>query len=151
MKGVGEATTKNIGTTSTEEGQFYLSLKPNNLQDTLVISSMGFKTYKIKIEDYIKQKIKKIVLDDDVTALATVQIMDAEEFIVNALKQTKNTFISDSHQLDLVYRRTNVEQNVSKYFVEHYMSIVYKEPKSYITKMQVNQSRKFLKQQMALI
>jgi len=134
--------TKNIGTTSTEDGQFYLSLKQSNLQDSLVISSMGFKSYKIKIEDYLKQKINKIVLEDDVTALATVQIMDAEEFIVNALKQTKNTFISDSHQLDLVYRRTNVEQNVSKFFVEHYMSISYKGPKSYIAKMQVNQSRK---------
>lgn len=134
--------TKSIGTTSTEEGQFYLSLKQNNLQDTLVISSMGFKSYKLKIEDYIKQKNNKIVLEEDITALATVQIMDAKEFIVNALKQAKSTFVSDSHQLDLVYRRTDVEQNVSKFFVEHYMSIVYKGPKSYITKMQVNQPRK---------
>lgn len=134
--------TKNIGTTSTEEGEFYLSLKPNNLQDTLVISSMGFKSYKIKIEDYIKQKNNKMVLEDDVTALATVQIIDTKENIVNALKQAKSTFVSDSHQLNLVYRRTNVEQNVSKFFVEHYMSIVYKGPKSYMSKMKVNQSRK---------
>lgn len=134
--------TKNIGTTSTEEGEFYLSLKPNNLQDTLVISSMGFKTYKIKIEDYIKQKIKKIVLEDDVTALATVQIMDAKEYVLEAVKQRKNTFVSGSHQLDYIYRRSDVEQNVSKFFVEHYMSIVYKGPKSYVAKMQVNQARK---------
>ena len=59
-------TTKNIGTTSTEEGEFYLSLKQSNLQDYLVISSMGFKTYKIKVEDYIKQKNKKIILEDAV-------------------------------------------------------------------------------------
>lgn len=133
---------KNIGTTSTEEGQFYLSLKPNNLQDTLVISSMGFKSYKIKIGDFIKRKINKIILEDAVTALATVQIMNAKEFIINALKQAKSTFVSDSHQLNLVYRRTNVEQDVSKFFVEHYMSIVYKGPKSYIKSMQVNQARK---------
>ena len=135
-------TTKNIGTTSTEEGEFYLSLKQSNLQDYLVISSMGFKTYKIKVEDYIKQKNKKIILEDAVTALETVQIMHTKEFISNALKQAKNTFVSDSHQLNLIYRRTNVEEDVSKFFVEHYMSMVYKGPKSYLTRMQVNQARK---------
>ena len=38
---------KYVGTTSTEEGQFYLALEKSNLQDTLVVASMGFKTYKI--------------------------------------------------------------------------------------------------------
>ncbi len=134
--------TKNVGTTSTEEGQFYLALKQSNLQDTLVISSMGFKSYRIKVEDYLKQKTKKIVLEYDVTALATVQIMDTKKFIFNALKQAKNTFVSGSHQLDYIYRRSDVEQNVSKFFVEHYMSIVYKGPKSEVTIMQVNEARK---------
>ncbi len=134
--------TKNIGTTSTEEGRFYLSLKQNNLQDTLVISSMGFKTFKIKVEDYLHQKNKTIVLEDDVSELENVVIKSAKEYIYEVLKQRKKTFVSDSHQLDFIYRRSDVEQDVSKFFVEHYMSIVYKGPKSYVSRMQVNEARK---------
>jgi len=103
---------------------------------------MGFKTYKIKIEDYIKQSIITIVLEEDVNELETVEIINAKEYVLEAVKQRKNTFVSDSHQLDYIYRRSDVEQNVSKFFVEHYMSIVYKGPKSYVTKMQVNEARK---------
>jgi len=133
---------KYIGTTSTEEGQFYLALEKSNLQDTLVISSMGFKTHKIKVEDYLKQNIKTLVLEEDVYELEAVDLKNAKEYVYEALKQRKNTFVSDAHQLDLLYRRTCVEQNVSKFFIEQYMSMVYKGPKSYITRMQVNQSRK---------
>lgn len=133
---------KYLGTTSTEEGQFYLALEKSNVQDTLVISSMGFKTFKIKVEDYINQNLKLIVLEDDVNELEAVDIKNAEEYVVEALKQQKNTFVSSSHQLDLLYRRTCVEQNLSKFFVEHYMSMVYKGPRSDITRMQVNQARK---------
>lgn len=134
--------TKYVGTTSTEEGQFYLALEKSNLQDTLVITSMGFKTLKIKVEDYIKQKIKTIVLEDVVTELEVVDIKNAKEYVFEVLKQRKNTFVSSLHQLDLVYRRTEVEQHVSKFFVEHYMSMVYKGPRSDINRMQVHESRK---------
>ncbi len=133
---------KYVGTTSTEEGQFYLALEKSNLQDTLVVASMGYKTYKIKVEDYINQKIKTIILEDDVTELEAVDIKNAEEYIREAIKQSKNTFETDSHQLNLVYRRTNVEDHVSKFFVEQYMSIIYKGPKSDIKAMQVKESRK---------
>jgi len=133
---------KYVGTTSTEEGQFYLALEKSNLQDTLVVASMGYKTYKIKVEDYINQKIKTIVLEDDVTELEAVDIKNAEEYIREAIKQSKNTFETDSHQLNLVYRRTCVEQNVSKFFVEHFMSMVYRGPKSDVSRMEVNQARR---------
>jgi len=133
---------KYVGTTGTEEGQFYLALEKSNLQDTLVVASMGYKTYKIKVEDYINQKIKTIVLEDDVTELEAVDIKNAEEYIREAIKQSKNTFETDSHQLNLVYRRTCVEQNVSKFFVEHFMSMVYRGPKSDVSRMEVNQARR---------
>lgn len=133
---------KYVGTTSTEEGQFYLALERSNLQDTLVVTSMGYKTYKIKVEDYLEQNLKTIVLEDDVTELAAVDIKNAKEYVLEAIKHRKNTFVSDSHQLDYIYRRSDVEQDVSKFFVEHYMSIVYRGPKSEVTRMQVNEARK---------
>ena len=47
---------KNAGTSSTEEGTFYLTVSTANLADTLVVSSIGFKTFKIKIQDFIDQQ-----------------------------------------------------------------------------------------------
>jgi len=134
--------TKQIGTTSTEEGAFYLSLKKENLEDVLVVSSMGYKTFSIKVKDYLKLKKKAIILEEDVTELETIDLKSAKEYVVDALKQRKNTFVSTSHQLDYIYRRADVEQQVSKFFVEHYMSAIYKGPKSSVIDMQVNQARK---------
>ncbi|MDT0551852.1 carboxypeptidase-like regulatory domain-containing protein [Urechidicola vernalis] len=136
--------TKQIGTTSTEEGKFYLALDNSNLQETLVVSSMGFKTFTVKIEDFMQQDIATITLQDAVTSLETVEVMSAsksKDYVAEALKESKNTFISDNHELKLIYRRASVEQNVSKFFVEHYMSFVYKGPKSAISRLQVNEAR----------
>ena len=132
----------NIGTTSTEEGTFYLLLQDRNLQDTLVVSSMGFKTYRIKIEDYLHQKDKTIVLEDDVNELETVVIKSMKEYVPELLKVLKETFLSDTHQLNLVYRRSDVQQGVSKFFVEHHMSMIMKGPRSNIKSFEVNQVRK---------
>jgi len=133
---------KQIGTTSTEEGKFYLAIKQSHLQDTLVVTVMGYKTYTIKIADYIQQKMNTIVLEEDVFELETIDLKNAKDYVFEALKQRKKTFVSSRHQLNLVYRRTDVEQNVSKFFVEHYMSMVYKGPKSSVSRMNVNESRK---------
>jgi len=105
---------KHIGTTTTEEGEFYLSLTSKNLQDTLSISSMGFESKNISIKD----------------------------FVLNAKKQSKDNFVSDNHKINILYRRSSVEQNISKFFVEQYLSIRYKGPSSYINKIQVLESRK---------
>ena len=40
---------KYIGTSTTEDGGFYLNLNSTNLEDFLEVSSMGYLTYKIKL------------------------------------------------------------------------------------------------------
>jgi hypothetical protein len=140
-----------IGTSSTEEGRFYLSLNRGHANDTLVISTMGYKTYKIKIEDFIQQEIKKIVLEDNVTSLGTIEIVSTEEYIKRAAKQIKKNYVSKNHQLDVLYRRSSIEQNVSKFFVEQYLSIRCKGPGSYINKIQVLESRKSADYRLALL
>lgn len=133
---------KQIGTTTTEEGQFYLALEQSNLKDILMISSLGYKTFQIKVEDYLNQKNKTIVLEEDVMSLETVEIINLKAYIPKVLKQMKENFVSSNHQLDMVYRRTTVQQNVSKFFVEHYMSILYKGPNSSVSRLQVKEARK---------
>ena len=51
---------KSKGTSSTEDGEFSMLITKNELQDTLTISSLGFDTFKIKIQDFLALKEKKI-------------------------------------------------------------------------------------------
>ena len=43
---------KNIGTTSTMEGTFSFLVTKNELNDTLEISSIGFETMKINVQEF---------------------------------------------------------------------------------------------------
>ena len=52
---------KNIGTTSTMEGTFSFLVTKNELNDVLEISSIGFETIKINVQDFINRKDKKTV------------------------------------------------------------------------------------------
>ena len=46
-----------------------------------------------------------------------------------AFKQIKENFNS-THQLDILYRRWDVEENVCRYFIEHYLTVLEKGPPS---------------------
>lgn len=133
---------KNIGTTSTEEGSYYLSVSKNDLQDTLVVSSMGFETYKILVKEYVDKKMTSIVLKENITALDVVEISNAKDVLKESLKSVDENYISKTHQLKLLYRRTSVEKNVSKFFVEQYISLLYNGPGTYARKIAVTESRK---------
>ena len=47
-----------------------------------------------------------------------------------AFKQIKENFINSTHQLDILYRRWDVEENVCRYFIEHYLTVLEKGPPS---------------------
>ena len=51
---------KNLGTSSNDEGAFYFLVSDKELNDVLEISSIGFKTFKISIKDYISLNEKKL-------------------------------------------------------------------------------------------
>ena len=125
---------KNIGTTSTNEGGYYLIVSNKNLQDTLVISSMGFNSYKIRVQDYVAQNVKSIVLKENITSLDDVKILAPKDFIKLGLKRSKDNYISDTHLLKILYRRSSVEKNISKLFIEQYISLLYSGPGSWSKK-----------------
>ena len=60
---------KYIGTVSNDDGAFLLKLKKSNLNDTITVSTLGYKTFKIKVLDYINLKNKVIVLEEDSVSL----------------------------------------------------------------------------------
>ena len=102
---------KNIGTTSTIEGTFSFIVSPNEIEDSLEISSIGFKTFKIKVKDYIDKKVKTIRLSEQLTQLDEVVVKAPINYIEKALKLLKTNTISVNHQLNLLYRRWDVEEN----------------------------------------
>lgn len=123
-------TKKHIGTASNDEGRFYLALSKSNLLDTLEISSIGYKSFKIKIEDFIKKEDKTIILYEDVVSLSEVNILKPKDYVKNAFKYLNRNTLSDKHQLNILYRRFSVENNMARFFVEHYLKVLDDGPRS---------------------
>ena len=94
---------KNIGTTSTMEGTFSFLVTKNELNDILEISSIGFETIKINVQDFINRKNKKIILKEKLTALDEVVVKAPINYINQAIKSLKINTISKSHQLNILY------------------------------------------------
>ena len=96
---------KNIGTTSTMEGTFSFLVTKNELNDILEISSIGFETIKINVQDFINRRDKKIILKEKLTALDEVVVKAPINYINQAIKSLKINTISKSHQLNILLGR----------------------------------------------
>lgn len=119
---------KFIGTTSDEDGVFYLKLSQNNLLDTLEISTIGFKTYRTIVKDFIALKDKTIVLKEDVVSLDEVRILTPSEYVELAFKNLKNNTVSYTHELKILNRFFAIEEADAKFFVEQYVKVKDKGP-----------------------
>ena len=132
---------KNLGTSSNEEGSFNFLVSKNETQDTLEFSSIGFKTLKISIVDFIKLEDKEIVLQENVTMLSDVVITSSKDYVKRAVKNLRKTTITDPHQLNILYRRWSVEDSICRFYIEQYINAVDRGPSSYISKFTVKHSR----------
>lgn len=134
---------KYIGTSTTEDGSFYLSLTSNNLEDFLEISSIGYLTYKIKVGDFLKLSDKTIVLEEDVVSLDEVMLLAPKAYVTNAIKSLKKNALSDRHQLNVLYRRFSTEAGKARFLVEHYIKVVDKGMSSaQYSRIEVTEGRK---------
>lgn len=133
---------KNIGTTSTMEGTFSFVVSSNELDDSLEISSIGYKTFKIKVKDYVNKKVKTVRLLEQLTQLDEVIVKAPVNYIEKALKLLKTNTISENHQLNLLYRRWDVEENKCAFFIEQFIKVIDRGPNSYIVKSTIENQRK---------
>lgn len=115
---------KYLGTATTEDGSFYLQLSKSNLADSLEVSSIGYLTYKIKVEDFLNLSEKVIVLKEDIVSLDEVNILAASDYVKTAFKNIKNTSLSSNHQLNMLYRRFSTEAEKACFLVEHYIKVL---------------------------
>ena len=133
---------KNIGTTSTMEGSFSFLVTVNQLEDELEISSIGFETLKINVREFINRKDKKIILKEKLTALDEVVVKAPINYVNQAIKLLKVNTISKSHQLNILYRRWDVEENKCRFFLEHFIKAIDQGPNSNILRASVENIRK---------
>lgn len=133
---------KYIGTASTEDGEFSFLVTKNEMQDSLSISSLGYDPFKIKIEDYIKQEKKEIVLIESTTELDAVKILAPSEYVNLARKNLKNNTITQPHQVEMLFRSATTENGIAKYLVENYIKVRARGLGSYFGPTQISESRK---------
>ena len=133
---------KNIGTTSTMEGSFSFLVTVNELEDELEISSIGFETLKINVSEFINRDDKKIILKEKLTALDEVVVKAPINYVNQAIKLLKVNTISKSHQLNILYRRWDVEENKCRFFLEHFIKAIDQGPNSNIVRASVENIRK---------
>lgn len=132
-----------VGTTTTEDGEFSLVVKETDLQDVITINSLGFETFKIKVQDFINLKDRVIVMKDAVVALDEVKILTPKDYLLKAKENIKKTTVSKSHQLTLLYRRASSEEGKARFFMEQYMKVKDRGPSAFsISQIEVVESRK---------
>ncbi|NIJ43918.1 hypothetical protein FHR24_000357 [Wenyingzhuangia heitensis] len=140
-----------IGTVCNDEGEFGLIVSEKHIKDTLEISTIGFKTLKVPIKDYLAQQEKKIVLKEDVVSLDEVQILSPEKYVDLARKAIKKTTLRKTHQLNILYRRFSTENHTSRFLVEHYIKALdrgmgsYQLDKKVISEIRKSGDYRFLK------
>lgn len=133
---------KYLGTASTEDGEFAFFATKNELQDTLSVSSLGYDPFKIKIEDFLNQEKKEIVLIESTTELDAVTLLKSSDYVVNALKTLKDNTLSQPHKLEILYRGAASESGKAKFFVENYIKVRDRGPAFGMGVIEVAQSRK---------
>ena len=115
---------KYIGTSTTEDGSFSFIITNKELSDTLKISSLGYETFKINIKDYFNLKNNHIILREKFTELSEVVVLAPINYVSNAIKNLKENTLNTSHQLNILYRRWDIEEKECRYFIEHHLKSI---------------------------
>ena len=131
---------KNIGTTSTEDGTFYFQISSAELKDTLSISSLGFSTYTLPISEIVNNE-NVIVLEEKTTSLNEVVVNSTSFYVRQALKKLKENTLNKNHELDLLYRRWSIEDNTCRFLIEKNIKEIDRGPSSYLNKFSIEKTR----------
>ena len=132
---------KNIGTTSTEDGTFNFQISPNELSDTLIVSSLGFHNYKLSISDFNFNIENIIVLKEKTTSLKEVIVNSTSYYVREAQKKLRDNTIHKNHELHILYRRWSVEDNICRFLIEQSIKAIDRGPSSFLKKFSIENGR----------
>ncbi len=96
------------GTVSNDLGQFDFKIPVRHLNDTLVISSLGYRSYTMTVAEMLGSKPETIHLKKDAMILEEIVVSDtalhAREIVQNAIKNIANAYPGREYMLKGFYR-----------------------------------------------
>lgn len=116
-----------IGTVTNADGKFVIQVPNENIKDTLVISSIGYSTFKVPIEYYDAEL--PIYLDEEVASLdevllvGTIRPKTGNEIVLKALEEMPYT-MPDSSYLQKGFLRHKERNKIEfKWLIESAISV----------------------------
>ncbi len=106
-----------IGTVSNTDGKFLLSVPQEWVKDSLIISSIGFKSYKVPVNEFVNDE--EIFLEEDIASLDEVLIVaetrpqTGNEVVLRAIEELPEN-LPDQPYLQLGFLR-HKERNTKEY------------------------------------
>ncbi|MDC7998447.1 carboxypeptidase-like regulatory domain-containing protein [Gilvibacter sediminis] len=138
-----------IGTVSNSDGKFSLVVPPKHVNDTLVISSIGFKSFKTAIADF--DPAEDIFLEEDIASLDEVVVVadprptTGNDIVIRALERLPRNLPDSSYIQKGFLRHKERNQIEYKWLIESAISLydsTYVAGGSEYLKVNVDENRK---------
>ena len=119
---------KPVGTISNMDGFFSMKIAPNQLNDTIVISYIGYKTYKASIQNLINET-QVLTLEPHIVSLQEIIVRNTEpqKIVRSALENLREKYFDKSYMLTAFYRENIKTRKHSLIYSEAILEI-YKKP-----------------------
>lgn len=102
---------KPAGVASNDEGQFDFPVPAKYLNDSVVISAVGYKSYADALKNVVNKDFHTILLEDTTYSLDEVVVVNAsaKEILVKVLEKLEENFPASPYEMDCFYRSTLVQ------------------------------------------
>ncbi|WP_304143265.1 carboxypeptidase-like regulatory domain-containing protein [Mesoflavibacter zeaxanthinifaciens] len=118
-------TNSNISTITNKEGEFSIKVPKNQLNESLIISFLGYKQQKVKLSE-INNDNAKIFLEPAATILASVDIVrpkDAYDLVKKTLSLKGENYLTENAYMTGFYRESIKKRNRNASLAEAIVSI----------------------------
>ena len=118
-------TNSNISTITNKEGEFSIKVPKNQLNESLIISFLGYKQQKVKLSE-IDNSNAKIYLEPAATILASVDIIrpkDAYDLVKKTLSLKGENYLTENAYMTGFYRESIKKRNRNASLAEAIVSI----------------------------
>ncbi|NOU18628.1 MAG: hypothetical protein HOO91_13815 [Bacteroidales bacterium] len=118
---------KSIGTAANDLGNFSFYFSDSLKNDTLMISSLGFKTYQKPINQILNDSIKTFYLDSTNIPIQPLFVLSkgetAEQIVRKAIKKIKKNYPTKMYYMDAFYRELCMRDDRYARLIEAAVSI----------------------------
>ncbi|SEA70523.1 carboxypeptidase-like regulatory domain-containing protein [Bizionia paragorgiae] len=138
-----------IGTVSNSDGKFVLLVPQAHINDTLVVSSIGYKSYKMPIALF--DNTKEVYLEEDIASLEEVQLVTTprpktgNDIVLRALKELPENLPENPYMQKGFLRHKERNKKEFKWLIESAITLYdssFQSPAAKNLKINVDQVRK---------